>query len=74
MEARVDILTRAVLTRAVAGHIKDSIVYMDEAGGEVAFATYGLKLLQGWVVPVRCSFHFGACVLPLPQYFSKFSN
>lgn len=59
MEAKVDILTRsAVLTRAVADHIKDSIVYMDEAGGEAAFATYGLKLLQGWVVPVRCFLPF----------------
>ena len=74
MEARVGILDRSVLTRAVADHIKDSIVYMDEAGGEAAFATYGVKLLQGWAVPVRCYFHFGACALTSPQNYSKCSD
>ena len=51
----MDLLSRsAVLTRSVAERIHDSIVYMDTGAGEAAFASYGMKLLQGWTSPVRC--------------------
>lgn len=69
MEAKLNILTRsAVLTKAVAGHLNDSIVYMDSGAGEAAFAAYGLRLLQGWTASARCPMHtpcvidFTACI------------